>query len=296
MSGKCIDPADLIGDTIVLALDLIGFKPGQHQSIARGLRTREVEKEIQKVLDGETKKLLKQRLQGPIANDKALSSLESVGKATASAVTKDAEQKLGRWAECTWKLSPLGVWVDENQWVVYIVVPLVVAAGAGAAAYSYHVRAGDTPAEWGALLVKKHLKFKPVGSLELGVQDVKFVPSKRDVEVKFFSTVDWKPFKAQFTIGGGAHEGSLSKLSASSEVSYKGIGSASNVEFSVKTFVDYSNPALSFGGSAGAKYSFDVAKIPLTAGAEAQWKRTIDQGSSQKDEGSLLFTLSADFF
>lgn len=296
MGGKCIDPADLVGDTIVLALDLVGFNTGQHQSIARGLRAREVEKEIKKILDAETKKLLKQRLQGPVPNNKALSSLESVGKSVAGAVTKDAEEKLGRWAECTWKHSPLGVWVDENKWVMYIVVPLVVGASAGAGAYSYHVRAGDTPAEWGALLLKKHLKFKPVGALELGVQEVKFVPSKRDVEVKFFSTVDWKPFKAQFTVGGGAHEGNLSKLSASSEVSYKGIGSASNIEFSIKTFVDYSNPALSFGGSGAAKYSFDVAKIPLTAGAEGQWKRTMDQGSSPRDEGSLLFTLSADIF
>jgi hypothetical protein len=30
MSDKCIDPADVIGDTIMLALNLIGFKTGQH--------------------------------------------------------------------------------------------------------------------------------------------------------------------------------------------------------------------------------------------------------------------------
>jgi hypothetical protein len=47
MSGKCIDPADVVGDTIVLALDRIGFKVGQHQSIATGLHTPEVAKEIQ---------------------------------------------------------------------------------------------------------------------------------------------------------------------------------------------------------------------------------------------------------
>jgi hypothetical protein len=169
MSGTCIDPADLVGDTIVLALDLIGFKTGQHQSIARGLRTREVEKEIKKALDAETKKLLKQRLGGAVPNAKARGSLESVGKSAASAVTQDAEQKLRRWAECTWKQSPLGVWVDENRWVVYIVVPLVVAASAGAAAYAYQVRTGDLPAAWGALLVKNHLKFKPLGTLEFGV-------------------------------------------------------------------------------------------------------------------------------
>lgn len=47
MSGKCFDPADGVGDTIVLALDLMGFKTGQHQSIATGLRTPEVAIAIQ---------------------------------------------------------------------------------------------------------------------------------------------------------------------------------------------------------------------------------------------------------
>ena len=37
MSDKCIDPADVIGDTIMLALNPIGFKTGQYQSIATGL-------------------------------------------------------------------------------------------------------------------------------------------------------------------------------------------------------------------------------------------------------------------
>lgn len=37
MSDKCIDPADVIGDTIMLALNLIGFKTGQHWSIAARL-------------------------------------------------------------------------------------------------------------------------------------------------------------------------------------------------------------------------------------------------------------------
>jgi len=51
MSDKCIDPADVIGDTIMLALNLIGFKTGQHWSMAAGLvclRSRKKSKMVQK--------------------------------------------------------------------------------------------------------------------------------------------------------------------------------------------------------------------------------------------------------
>ena len=40
----------------------------------------------------------------------------------------------------------LGVWVDENDWVMYIVVPVLVGAGAGAVGFMYHARVGDMPA------------------------------------------------------------------------------------------------------------------------------------------------------
>ena len=296
MGGQCIDPADVVGDTLVIGFNLTGFRVGQHQSIAQAMRQKEVEKTIKKAVDAETKKLLEKQLKGPVAPDTAKESLKKVGEKVGEAVTEDAKNKLGRWAECTWKHSPLGIWIDENQWVMYIVVPVVIGAGAGATGYMYHARVGDTPANLGTSILKKHLKYKPLGNLELGVEGLKFVPSKRDVELKFFSTVDWKPFKAKFTLGGGTHDGNLSKLNASSELTYRGIGAASNLELSFKTFVDYSDPALSFGGSGQAKYKFNVGNVPVGVGAQGQWKSTIQPGSPLQSQGALLFTLSSDLF
>ena len=296
MGSVCVDPADIVGETPVLGLDLLGFSAGHTKDLARGLRKKEVEKEIKKTLDAEKKKLMALQLHGPVSPKKAQQSLKKVGEAMAKAVTEDAKNKLGRWAECTWKQMPLGIWVDENDWVMYIVVPVVISAGAGAAAYMYEARVGDKPANLGASLLKKHLRFKPIGSLELGVEDLSFTPSKRDFEVKFFSSQNWKPLRAKFTLGGGVSEGKVSKANASSALTYKGIGSALNLDLTFKTFIDYRDDTLSFGGSGQAKYKFKAGDIPFAAGAEAAWKGTLGPTGGMQNEGKLMFTLSADLF
>lgn len=292
--NQCSDPSTVFGDTIVLGVDLIGFDTGQHKDIGRAMRKKEVEKAIRDAVDAETKKLLKARMKGNVSNDKAQTALKDAGKGVGGAVTHHAKDKLGRWAECTWKHSPLGVWIDENNWVLYIVVPVLAGAGGVAAGFMYDARVGDLPASLAAPLLKKHLKYKPLGHLELGLDKVHFVPSKQEVELRFLSTVDWKPFKAKFTVGGGTLEGKPTKFNASSEISFKNVGSASNIELSFKTFVDYSDPSLSMGGSAKAKYKTKIADIPIGVGAEGTWKTTLTPGAGHTSESALMFSLSAD--
>jgi hypothetical protein len=138
------------------------------------------------------------------------------------------------------------------------------------------------------------LKYKPIGKLELGVEELEFIPSKREVDVKFFSTMEWKPLKAKFTLGGATHEGTVTKLNTSSELSYKGLGSAANVELSFKTFVDYSDPALSVGASAKAKYKIKIDDIPVGLLAEGMFKHNLISPDAPKNEGKLMFSLSVD--
>lgn len=292
MSAVCPDPKNLVGETLVLSLNLVGIDVGGQQYIARALRKhqREIEREIEKALKSETRKLLDQQMRGPVSDERALKSFATVGQAISSALTSYPEQKLGRWAECTWNHSPLGVWVDGVK-TIYLIVPLVIAAS-GAAAYAYQLRSGDALAAQGALFVKKHLKVKPIGTLELGFENISFVPSDRDVSVQFFGEMDWKPLKAKLIVGAGLKEGKLSSWNAAGDLSYKGIGAASNIELSFKPFAHQRDDELSFGGAGAAKYRTQLHGIPVSAGLQAEWKRTRTADREIQGQGSLMLTVS----
>ena len=294
MSGSCIDPAELVGETLVLTLNLVGMDAGDQQAgLTRALHKhrREIEGAIEKAVKAETRKLLNQHMKGPVSDERALKSFTAVGQAIGSAITSYPEKKLERWAACTWNHSPLGVWFDENN-IIYLIVPLVVAAGAGAATYAYQVRSGDALAAKGALFIKKHLKVKPIGKLELGVEDITFVPSTRDVGIQFFGEMNWKPLKAKLVVGAGWQEEKLATWNASGELSYKGIGAASNVELSFKPFIRQDNDGLSFGGTGAAKYRTEFQGIPTSAGLQAEWNRTVSAGRESRAQGSLMLTVS----
>jgi hypothetical protein len=292
MSAACPDPKNLVGETLVLSLNLVGVDVGGQHYIARALRKhqREIEREIEKALRSETRKLLNLQMRGPVSDERALKSFATVGQAISSAISSYPEQKLGRWAECTWNHSPLGVWVDGVK-TIYLIVPLVIAAS-GAAAYAYRVRSGDTLAAQSALYVKKHLKVKPIGTLELGFEEITFVPSDRNVSVQFFGEMDWKPFKAKLIVGAGLQEGKLSTWNASGDLSYKGIGAASNIELSFKPFARQADNELSFGGVGAAKYRTQFHGIPVSAGLQAEWKRTRDAERQIRGQESLMLTVS----
>lgn len=292
MSTACPDPKNLVGETLVLSLNLVGIDVGNEQTIGRALRKhqREIEREIEKALKSETRKLLDQQMRGPVSDERALKSFAAVGQTIASAFTSYPEQKLERWAQCTWNHSPLGIWFDGVK-TIYLIVPLVIAAS-GAAAYAYRLRSGDALAALGAVHVKKHLKIKPIGTLELGVADITFVPSDRDVGVQFFGEMDWKPLKAKLVVGAGLHESKVSNWNASGELSYKGIGAASNIELSFKSFVRQGGDELSYGGVGAAKYRTEFQGIPVSAGLQAEWKRTRDAERQTQGQESLMLTVS----
>ncbi len=295
--GQCLDIPEVATETIVLSLDLIGFSPGNTADIGRGLRKKQAEEAIQKALKNENKELTKLFLKGkPITSEKAQESVTDMGKAVASAIADSAQRKLKQQLGCAWKRSPVGIWVDENDWVLYIVVPLVIGGAAAGAGYMYHARVGDKPAGIQTSLAEPHLKVKPIGSLTLGLSDIKFVPSERIVETKVFSKIEWKPLNIGFSIFGGAKDGELSKLKLQSKIAYKGSGATSNLSLGLNTFLELdSEKGYSHGAGANASYDFRLFGGPMRFGAEGSLKQQIDFQGGRKLEGTVLFTLGKPF-
>jgi hypothetical protein len=294
--GKCLDVPEVLGETLVLSMDLVGFNLGNTKDIGRGLRLKSAEKAIQKAVDKENKQLTKQFLKGKsLGDDKAQDMLKNVAQATAAATVQHAQRKLGEGIGCAWKRSPMGIWVDENEWVLYIVVPVLVGGAGAGAGYLYHARVGDRPVGMLTSLVQPHLKFKPIGNLTLGVEELKFVPSERTVQTKVFTKIEWKPVQVGFSVSGGVTDGKVSNFKLQSKVSYKGSGSTSNLNFDVKTFVAHDAvKGLSAGAGVGGSYKTNILGETLRIGAGATWEEQISTAGRQRVWTTSL-TLGKDF-
>jgi hypothetical protein len=293
---RCLDVPQITTETLVLGLDLVGLQLGNTKDIGRALRKKEAEKAIQEAVKKENAELTKQFLKGkPITADKAQESLTDVGKAAGKATLKHAEHQLSEGLGCGWKRSPMGIWVDENQWVLYIVVPVLVGGAGVGAGYMYRARVGDIPAGILTSLAEPRLRFKPVGSLTFGLSDIKFVPSQRTVETKVFTEIQWKPINIGFSVFGGVTDGQLSKAKLLSQISYTGSGATNNLKLDLNTFVQHdAEKGMSFGGGTSATYKTRLFDVPLRLGAEASWEEKYTQQGRQT-VWSTYFMLGSDF-
>jgi len=297
--GECLDVPQVAGETLILGIDLIGFNSGNIQEAGRLKRKKDAEKAIQKAVDKANKDITKDFLKGKTTTpDAAEQKVKDVGKAAGSAMSEHAQHKFTEGLSCAWRRSPLGVWVDENEWVMYIVVPVLVGGVAGGAGYMYYARVGDKPAGMLTSFVEPHLKFKPIGSLTLGLQDLEFKPSERKIEAKAFGTINWKPLEMGFSLTAGTADGDLTKLRLQNKFSYAGGGSDGNLKFNVHTFMQHdAAEGFSFGGGGGATYDFfsQALNMPLRLGAEASVQQNIAVGGGQKTVGTMLFTFGRQF-
>ncbi|MGR9105483.1 MAG: hypothetical protein ACU843_00990 [Gammaproteobacteria bacterium] len=296
--GKCIDVPKVFVETLVLGIDLVGFEPGNIKEAGRIARNKDARKAIQKAIDKANKELTESFLKGEaITNKVAVQKLKDVGKGVGSALTDHAKHAFTRQLGCAWNGSPLGIWVDENKWILYIVVPLLVGGAAVGAGYLYQARVGDRPVGVLTSLAEPHLKFQPIGSLTLGVTDLEFKPSERKIQSKLFSNIKWQPLEVGFSLTAGAGNGELTKLRLQNTLSYNGGGVNGNLKWSVNTFLQHdAEKGRSFGGGVGGSYQFFSKALDanLRFGAEANIEQRYSRNGS-KAVGTVLFSFGKSF-
>jgi hypothetical protein len=184
---------------------------------------------IQKALLAEGKRLAKQQRDGKeVTNKDGQQVLKSVVKATTGKSSeKWAEDQIKKSSDykalkkgvdnlkCSFKESPVGVFIDENKGLM-IVLASGLAVGGVVAMYS--TRSGDWPAKQLAKLGSKHLRFKLLGNLELGAKSIVFKPSDRHVEMTTFVTAKWTSVKTSLDLQVGFKEDELAKAKATGEI------------------------------------------------------------------------------
>ena len=330
---------DAATETLVLGIELgesvIKSSP---KYLVRVLESPQVQAAIKKALEAEAKKLVEKQARGKtIGNDDGAKAMTAVAKAALGAgqkqVTHDiknssayrkAEQGL-KDLECTFKKSPVGIWVDENKGILY-----VIAAGValGSATAMYVTRAGDLPAEWAAKLAKEKLRFKPIGEVELGVDDLKFKPSERQVELKTFATLKWKKVETKVTLrgsfkddkfqaaGGGAKVvipvGDAAKVTAhGNAAAVRGASGNIGLDYDLGLSVDV-NPVRgltlqlmavgaqkdgtrSVGGGGGLQYKTNVGPVPMSLKGNANIKHVAPPAGPARTDYSVQFGLSLEF-
>jgi hypothetical protein len=212
--------------TIALAFDLAGYevKNGPAQ-ILRVLGTMSVQDAIRGALNEEAKAFLEMQRKGlPIGAGAAAAKLgEGVGKAVLDAGGSEikriiqrssAYQKLEQGArdlQCAYEKSVIGVWVDQHKGTLIVIASGVVL---GAMTAMYLTNTGDTPADWAVQLAKDKIKTTILGKVEVGLKDIRFVPSKREVGFQLYAdTSQWKQFKeTKFSIAVRTKEDKLTSL------------------------------------------------------------------------------------
>ena len=321
MGDACRDVLDIVPETVVLAFDVAGWsKTSDARLIAS---KKEIVEAMTKAVAAEGKRIAEKHFKGQaVTGADGLEMLEAAGKA----FLDDRQNELKRRVMCAYKESPLGVWLDKHEWILYVVLPLVVG---GAGTYMYVARVGDAPAKWASSFakVKKSWNVQHLGKLTFGADDVSFVPSKREITAKVFGKAEWERLAITVKIGGGMSDGEVSPASVSAAVetaitrgttihadttleglggkftgksslgvSYKGSGAGSPLTLDLKGVVAYDRDGLtSFGGAASAGVRGKVLDMPTTLGVESGFTQHLRDESKAPQEVNLTVKLSVDW-
>lgn len=249
--AKCKSVLDVAPETVILAFDVVGWT--ETTDPKRVLEARTVREEIEKALGEKAKELHKKHTAGKeITQEDAIEVLKTIPKPIIDKQTSEATDRL----KCAFQQSPVGVWLDRNSWVLYVVVPLI-AVGAGA--YMYSAKVGDQPASWAASMAKTKgsIKISKRGKIELGLEKVSFVPSKREISAAGYSELQLERVKVRFSIEGQLVDGALKKQGLGLSMRTKltdnvGFHAGSMAYGSQGAWVGQSKLGLAFTGQGGA--------------------------------------------
>jgi hypothetical protein len=210
--GQCSATFDeALTDTFVLGINLVGYEAKNHEKrLAQIMEDPKVNAEITRALNKAMLDLAREQAQGKTttgvdaAKKFGLRMRDNVAPKAADVYKKEVQKSEAFKAakrsltdlKCAVKESPIGVWVDENQ-TMLIIIAAGLALGGGVA--MYRARAGDDISHWAAKLAPMLLKFKVIGGVEIGVEEFKFKPSERAIELKSFAEIKkWKAVEARF--------------------------------------------------------------------------------------------------
>lgn len=215
MGSSCQDILDVVPETVVLAFDVLGWT--EPQGAGRIAKSKEIAEAINKELAAQGKALVEKHFAGKaISQADALKMLAAAG----STFTEDRQRELSQRVKCAYKDSPLGAWLDKNEWVLYVFVPLVVGA---AGTWMYIAQVGDQPAGWATSMgnVKKDWNIQHLGKITLGTQDLTFVPSKREISGKALAMIAWERLSIRITLGGGMADNRFTGANVQADVTMR---------------------------------------------------------------------------
>jgi hypothetical protein len=235
-TGKCGSLIDSAGETLVLAFKVAGETLlDSPETIQRILQNPKVRNAIESAATAQAKELIQKQQQGKkvtsadVKNSalavakKAGGPLQSVGlkelekSATGSKEYKKLQRSL-KELECSWKKSPVGVFVDKHKGFLYVVGAGLALQGA---IVMYRFRSGDAITGPVTGLAQKLVKFKVLGNVEIAAREIKFVPSKREVGTKMVVTAKWQRVKVSFEAGVTLRGDTVTQSNAKAEVTVK---------------------------------------------------------------------------
>lgn len=234
MAGECKaggDVMDVAQETLVMAFELFDAELARSpERLVAVLKSEKVAKAIEEALRQEATRLLEEQKKSaaldPAEGTKVVKKVGekalAVGKdelikaITSGAQFKQLKAQLDK-LQCSFEKSPVGVWVEEHKdkWYVYVVAAGVGLAGAGA---MYATWWGDDLASPLTKLAEKQLRFKPMGTLEVGANKITFVPSKRVVGVQAFATAKWERVTATLEVSVTMENGKLTAAGGTGNV------------------------------------------------------------------------------
>lgn len=320
MGNACSDVLDVIPETVILAFDVAGWT--DPRGAARIAHSKTIVEAMNKELANQGQQLIAKHYAGKtVTQEDALKLLSGVG----SKFTEQRQRELTQRITCAYKESPLGIWLDRNEWVLYVVVPLVVGA---AGTWMYVAQVGDLPASWATSManVKKNWKVQHLGKIDLGTQDVTFVPSKREISGKVFAMLDWEWMAIKMTLGGGMADDKFSGASVQPEVTlrvtrelevnanteltglgvkpagssslnlkYSGTGAGANLSLSLGGQLAYDPQGLSsFGGTASAGVKGNVGGWPTALSLSGSARQGL-RPTQSAGELNLMLKLTVDW-
>ena len=200
------------GETIVLVFKLVADEVTDLPSqVARALQTKDFQQAVKKALESEAQLLLKnqplathvvvtdpklaramigriaEKALNPVKND-LIKQIENTDKAQK---IKSNVKNIGAQV----KTSKLGVWIDQNKMVLYIVGAVTAIGGAAAL---YYFKSGDFVGNF----VKGKAKTINLGSIIIKGTLTQFQPSTRTVGAAIDAQANLKPVKVNLKIAG----------------------------------------------------------------------------------------------
>ena len=234
--GKCGSVVDAAQETLVLAFkvadDTILDSPDTIQRILTNVKVRQA---IEKTAQSQARELVEKQRKGlavsqddvknglkkvataagNVAKDVGLKELEKSAKS--SKHYKKLEQSL-KELECSFKKSPVGIFVDKHKGFLILVGSGLALQGAIA---MYHFRAGDEVTVPVTALASKLVKFTVLGNIEIAAKEITFKPSERLIGTKMMATGKWSRVTAKFELGVTFQDSDLSKANTRAEVAVK---------------------------------------------------------------------------